>query len=153
MLGYRQISGELRLREVCRTSNSPTGDIAEYLFRETFDWELEPNSKAGYDAVCPKLGRIQIKSRFLAKSNSSRQAGDIRQLSDNKFDWLGGVVFGPEADILTGLMIPHAAVLKRALAIKHTNSSRIYLRDDWLQYDGVYSVRKQLGDKWAELNQ
>lgn len=42
---------ELRLREIIRSSNGPSGDYAEILFSRSFGWNLENNSSAGYDAV------------------------------------------------------------------------------------------------------
>lgn len=152
MLLYRQISVELRDRSVCRTGNSPTGDIAEHLFSQCFGWTLEANSKAGYDARCPKLGRIQIKSRFLSFGNASRQAGDIRKLDENAFDWLAGVVFSPRAEIELGVLIPHSAVKQRALSISSMNSSRIYLRGDWLALPIVKDVTSELASCWHKLN-
>lgn len=152
MLLYRQIGNELIGRDVTRTRNSPTGDIAEYLFKTAFGWDLEANSKTGYDALSSVYGRVQIKSRFLTQHNTSRQAGDIRQLDQKKFDWLGAVVFSKDAEIELGLMIPHEAVNARALTISHTNSSRIYLREDWLKFDGVFSVTDELRTSWEKIN-
>jgi hypothetical protein len=146
------IGDELRAREICRTSNNPVGDVAEFLFHRTFGWKLETNSKAGFDAVCPKLGNIQIKSRRVSLQNPSRQAGAIRNLDKGLFDYLAGVVFDHRYEVHIAMLIPHHLVVKQATDIYHTRSSRIYLRDDWLKIDGVQDLTGQVRNTWAAIN-
>lgn len=146
------IGDELRAREICRTSNSPVGDVAEFLFHRTFGWTLETNSKAGFDAVCPKLGKIQIKSRRVSVHNPSRQAGDIRNLDKRLFDYLAGVVFDHAYNVHVAMLIPHNLVVELATAIHHTRSSRIYLRDDLLSVSGVRDLTVEVRAMWLTLN-
>ena len=146
------IGDELRARKICRTSNNPVGDVAEYLFHVAFDWTLETNSKAGFDAICPKLGRIQIKSRRVSVHNPSRQAGDIRNLDKKLFDYLAGVVFDHSYGVHVAMLVPHQLVLERATDIHHTRSSRIYLRDDWLLINGVRDMTEEIKKAWASIN-
>lgn len=146
------IGVELRKREICRTSNSPIGDVAEYLLSETFGWSLEANSKAGFDAITQDDKKIQIKSRRVWAKNTSRQAGDIRNLDQHLFDELAGVVFDENYSVILAVIIPHYLVLEKALSITHSNSHRIYLRDDWVARDGVKDVTAVVGQKWEELN-
>ncbi|WP_325543195.1 hypothetical protein [Sphingopyxis sp.] len=145
------VGDELRSRQVCRTSNNPAGDIAEHLFSHTFGWELQNNSKAGFDAACGVRGRIQIKCRRVTGTNPSRQAGDIRDLERHRFDWLAGVVFDEGWDVILGMLIPHELVVQRALPITHSRSSRIYLQNDWLSVDGVVDVTGDLQQGWSLL--
>ena len=146
------IVAELKRRGVCRTSNSPIGDIAEHLFSNAFGWQLESNSKAGFDALDDLGQKYQIKSRRVSAGNQSRQAGDIRRLKDGLFDFVAGVVFSEECDVLLGLIIPHRLVAERASEISHSNSSRIYLRDDWVDTPGVRNVTGELREEWERLN-
>ncbi|AMO70653.1 DUF6998 domain-containing protein [Sphingorhabdus sp. M41] len=146
------IGVELRKRKICRTSNSPIGDVAEYLFSETFGWNLAVNSKAGFDAITQEGKRIQIKSRRVWAKNTSRQAGDIRNLSQHLFDELAGVVFDENYSVILAIIIPHHLVLEQALEITHSNSHRIYLRDDWVARDGVRDVTAVVRQKWEQLN-
>jgi hypothetical protein len=146
------IGDELRAREICRTSNNPIGDVAEYLFHRTFGWTLESNSKAGFDALCPKRGKIQIKSRRLSLQNPSRQAGDIRNLDKGLFDFLAGVVFDHAYGIHVAMLIPHRLIVAQATNIQYNRSSRIYLRDDWLDVSGVEDLTTQLRTAWAAIN-
>lgn len=149
---HAAIGDELYNRDVCRTSNNPLGDVAEFLFHKSFGWALEPNSKAGFDAICKKHGKIQIKSRRVSSRNKSLQAGDIRKLDEHLFDQLAGVVFDEKYDVKFAMLIPHSLIQNSALQIKHTNSYRIYLRPDWLQRAGVIDLTNKIRSTWHSLN-
>jgi hypothetical protein len=152
MQRHAAIGNELYHREVCRTSNNPLGDVAEFLFHKTFGWELETNSRAGFDAICKNFGKIQIKSRRISPRNNSLQAGDIRNLNNRLFDFLAGVVFNETYDVEFAMLIPHTLIEKSAINITHTNSSRIYLRRDWLEKDGVQDLTEEVRKTWRALN-
>ncbi len=145
------VSAQLRDRGYCRTGNNPGGDIAEHLFSQTFNWKLAANSNAGFDAACPDRGRVQIKSRRLNRPNASRQAGDIRDLALHKFDWLAGVVFGSDWEIVLGVLVPFELVAANSTYIKHTNSSRFYLRDSLIGMEGVEDVTGKLKASWNTM--
>ena len=149
---HSRVGDELRDRQACRTGNNPVGDIAENLFSKAFGWPLEPNSKVGFDARCSERGRMQIKSRRLSRFNSSRQAGDIRDLDQLKFDWLAGIVFLEDWSVHVAVLIPHALIMQKSIPIPHSRSSRIYLRDNWVAIAGVVDVTVQLRESWAELS-
>ena len=149
---HARIGDQLRAKEICRTSNNPVGDVAEFLFHRTFGWKLETNSKAGFDAVCPELGKIQIKSRRVSLQNPSRQAGDSRNLDKKLFDYLAAVVFDHAYNVHIAMLIPHRLVVERAKDIHHTRSSRIYLRDDWLGVSGVRDFTEPVRNTWGSIN-
>lgn len=46
LLLHGRIAEELRRRGITRTSNNPTGDLAEFLFCKAFGWRQHHNSKA-----------------------------------------------------------------------------------------------------------
>lgn len=48
---HAKVADEFRERGVTRSSNNPTGDLAEYLFCRAFGWDRAGNSKASIDAV------------------------------------------------------------------------------------------------------
>jgi hypothetical protein len=58
---HAQVSDELRVRGITRSSNNPAGDLAEYLFCKAFGWTQADNSKANIDAIAPDGTRYQIK--------------------------------------------------------------------------------------------
>lgn len=60
---YASILNRLNAGRIVRTYNSPVGDYAEWIVKETMNLILEPNSNAGYDAVDDTGIKYQIKSR------------------------------------------------------------------------------------------
>lgn len=48
---HAKLGDELRDRGITRSSNNPTGDLAEYLFCKAFGWTQAGNSHANVDAV------------------------------------------------------------------------------------------------------
>ena len=60
----------LRDREVIRSENQPTGDIAELLAHRMYGGELAANSTAGWDVQSEDGTKIQVKARrSLAKAS------------------------------------------------------------------------------------
>src|SRR3984885_2227777 len=90
---------ELRARGITRSSNSPAGDLAEYLFCKTFEWDRKDNSAAHIDAVGKDGRRYQIKARRVTRFNKSTQLSAIRNLADGQFDFLAGVLFGEDYSV------------------------------------------------------
>ncbi|WP_246763593.1 hypothetical protein [Rhizobium sp. 007] len=60
---HAAIMEELRGRNVLRSANNPTGDLAEYLFCAAFGWQQAANSVKGYDALDGAGIRYQVKGR------------------------------------------------------------------------------------------
>jgi hypothetical protein len=141
---HARLSDELRARGITRSSNNPTGDLAEYLFCKAFGWTRADNSKANIDALAPDGTRYQIKGRRLTRFNKSRQLSAIRDLDGAHFDMLAGVLFAEDYSVLRAAIIPHAAVVAHAVFVKHTNSHKFYLRDDVWQAPGVTDVTPKL---------
>jgi hypothetical protein len=83
---HAQVSEELRARGVVRSSNNPTGDLAEYLFCRAFGWKQASNSHPNADATGPDGTTLyQIKGRRWTPHNKSRQLGALRGLPDGGF--------------------------------------------------------------------
>jgi len=141
---YGDVMAELRRRGVVRTGNPPVGDYAELLFSKAFDWRLEGNSVAGYDAVDAQGWRYQIKGRRLAHDRASRQLSAIRKIDDLAFDYLAAVLFDPGFGIRRAAVLPHALVRARARKSEHTNSWIFYLDDRVLAAEGVRDVTDAL---------
>jgi hypothetical protein len=72
------VSEELRARGILRSSNNPTGDLAECLFCKAFGWKQAGNSNANVDAISRNGKRYQIKGRRFTHYNQSRQLSAIR---------------------------------------------------------------------------
>jgi hypothetical protein len=48
---HAQVADELRARGITRSSNNPTGDLAEYLCCRAYGWSQSGNSNRSIDAV------------------------------------------------------------------------------------------------------
>jgi hypothetical protein len=141
---HARLGDELRDRGVTRSSNNPTGDLAEYLFCKAFGWTQAGNSHAKIDAVSSDGKRYQIKGRRLTRQNKSRQLSAIRDLHGEHFDFLAGVLFNEDYTVLRAALIPHKVAIERAKFVEHTNSHKFMLRDDIWSADGVTDVTKEL---------
>ena len=141
---HSQVADELRERGITRSSNNPTGDLAEYLFCKAFGWEQAGNSQANIDAIAPDGTRYQIKGRRITRFNNSRQMSAIRDMAESRFDFLAGVIFKEDYTVLRAALVPHSVALERATYVKHTNSHRFLLRDDIWNAPGVRDVTSQL---------
>ncbi|WCT76416.1 hypothetical protein [Novosphingobium humi] len=142
---HADVADELRHREITRSSNNPAGDYAEYLFCKAFGWVQADNSVKSFDATDPATKmRYQIKSRRLTAPNTSRQLSALRNLKDQGFDYLAGLLFDRNYGIERAALIPYDQVLKLSKYGEHTNSWRFMLRDSvWLEA-GVIDVSDKL---------
>lgn len=139
---HAAIMEELRTRNVLRTANNPTGDLAEYFFCAAFDWVQESNSAKAFDATDENGTRYQIKGRRIHRRNGSRQLSAIRDLEG--FDILAAVLFDDDYRILRAALIPAAVVRDHSKFIEHTNSHKFLLRDAIWEASGVSDVTERL---------
>lgn len=142
---HADISEELRDRGVVRTSNNPTGDLAEYLFCRAFGWTQAGNSHPDADATAADGETLyQIKGRRWTRHNKSRQLGALRGLPDGGFHFLAAVVFSSDYTVHRAAIIPHALVHQNSTYIERTNSWRFLLRDAAWKWSGVEDVTAKL---------
>lgn len=141
---HAEVADELRKRGITRSSNNPTGDLAEYLFCKAFQWSSADNSHANIDAVGPDNLRYQIKGRRITRFNKSRQLSAIRDMAGSHFDYLAGVLFREDYTVFRAALVPHAVALTHATFVQHTNSHRFLLRDDIWRAAGVRDVTSEL---------
>lgn len=140
---HGQIAKELRNRGIVRSSNNPTGDLAEYLFCNAFHWKQESNSNAHIDATCRDGFRYQIKGRRVT-GNKSRQLSAMRDFDGEHFDFLAAVIFSEDYIIIRAAIIPRSVVLKQAKFVQRTNSHTFFLRDDVWNFSDVRDVTSEL---------
>jgi hypothetical protein len=133
---------ELRARNVLRSANNPTGDLAEYLFCAAFGWGQENNSAKAFDATGADGTRYQIKGRRIHRRNGSRQLSAIRD--PDGFDILAAVLFDDEFRILRAALIPARVVRDHSKFIAHTNSHKFLLRDAIWDVTGVIDATERL---------
>lgn len=135
---------ELRERGVLRSSNNPTGDVAEYLCCTAFGWALAPNSEKHFDATGQDGIKFQIKARRVTRHSNSRQLGALRDLDKIGFDHLAGVLFNENYTVLRAAIIPHQQILNGSKFVARTNSWRFFLRDEVWRWPGVKDVTEIL---------
>lgn len=141
---HSRVADELRERKITRTSNNPTGELAEYLFCKAFGWEQAANSQANYDAIDSNGVRYQIKGRRMTRYNKSRQLSALRDMAGGHFDYIAAVLFREDFTVVRAALIPHTVVLQRATYIQHTNSHRFLLRDEIWTIGEVRDVTSEL---------
>jgi hypothetical protein len=141
---HARISDELRSRGITRSSNNPTGDLAEYLFCRAFKWEQSGNSKANIDAIDQNGIRYQIKGRRITRFSKSRQLSALRDLGGAHFDYLAAVLFAEDYSVLRAAIIPHGVAMSRAVFVNRTNSHKFILRDDVWGESNVRDVTAEL---------
>jgi len=146
LLLHAKIADELRRRGITRSSNNPTGDLAEFLFCKAFGWQQADNSQANIDALGQDGTRYQIKGRRVTRHNKSRQLSAIRDMAGSHFDFLAGVLFDEDFTVMRAALIPHSIALVRSKHVEHTNSHRFLLRDSIWEAAGVRDVTKELRD-------
>jgi hypothetical protein len=119
---YDAVLGELRAREVVRSSNNPVADYSEWLAARALGLMLEGRSTTGFDGVCGEGRRYEVKGRRRTPHNDSVQLSAIRGLDKCHFDYLVGIVFRPDFTVDYAGKVPHAVVLERATYRSHTNA-------------------------------
>ncbi|HUD15511.1 MAG TPA: hypothetical protein VMQ56_17800 [Terracidiphilus sp.] len=155
---HPEIEGELRRRKIIRTANKPTGDYAELLFLTAFPrWKPAGKAQRGFDAIGPE-GRYQIKGRRII-GKGSRQLSAIRDLKDNHFDFLAGVLFNKDYSVDRVLIMPRAFILSLAdkkthiSYQRHTRSHLFQLVNEIWKVDGVKNVTNKLVNAEKLCNQ
>ena len=141
---YCEILRELRKRNLIRSTNNPVADIAETLVARALKLELAEGSTAGHDAIDRGGIRYEIKGRRITPENKSRQLSFIRGLDKDHFDFLVGVLFDEDFQILKACIIPRSTVQKLAKYVKHVNGWRLILADSVWHEAGVKDLSEAL---------
>ncbi len=135
---------ELRTRGVVRSSNNPTGDLAEFLFCRAFGWKQAEKSARSVDAIGTDGARYQIKGRRRTRYSQVRQLSAIRDLNDAPFNFLAAVLFEEDYAVRRAVIISCEWVVEKAAFVERTNSHRFFLRDDVWDYVGARDVTSDL---------
>ena len=143
---HSAVLDELHRRNVIRSKNNPTGDYAEWLVSTKLDLTLEKKSAKGFDATDPHGARYQIKGRRTTHDNKSTQLGVIRDLEENDFDFLVGVIFDANWQIRYAAKIPHQTVRELATFRKHVNGHIMHLRTNVFDHPNIEDITHKLRD-------
>jgi hypothetical protein len=127
---YDALLCELRDRHITRSSNNPAADYSEWLAARALGLTLQEKSTTGFDGVCAQGIRYEVKGRRRTPQNQSVQLSQIRGLDKKHFDYLIGIIYGPDFTIDYAAKIPHVVVSERAKYREHTNASILQLKPD-----------------------
>lgn len=144
LIAFGDILEELKEREIIKTRNNPVADYSEWLVSKSLGFSLQRNSNAGFDAIDRKGRKYQIKGRRLSDINRSRQLGVIRNLKDNKFNFLIGIIFDRKFTVLEAYKIPHDLISEYARFSSHQNGHILRLEGDVLTANGVERIDNKL---------
>jgi hypothetical protein len=141
---YAAILHALNRHGVVRSYNTPVADITEWLVSEHLGLALLPKSNKSVDAVDDCQLRYQIKGRWIAGRNKSKQLGAIRDLNSNPFDFLVAVVFDSDFVVDYAAIIPLQVVQRRCTPVSRTNSHRFSFTRSVLSEPGVIDITEKL---------
>lgn len=141
------------MRGVVRTRNNPVGDYTEWLVARALGLTLSANAASGHDAMDADGLRFQIKGRRISRTNQSRQLGVIRNYAQGEFDYLAGVIFDENYQVIEALLVPHAVVSEYAGYRQHVNGHVLQLKGAITRDPRVQSIRDVLIQKPAGLPQ
>ncbi len=148
---YNAIEERLQDKGVIRTKNNPVGDYAEYLFCNTFDWKQASNSQKSIDAINTQGTTYQIKARRQSRGIDSRQLSALRDLNENSFDYLAGLVFNPDYTVYKAAIIPIKVVVNLSTYVEHTNSWKFFLKDSVWNLPEVEDVTETIKIQSSKL--
>ena len=151
LLQYSQILRELKNRKVARSANNPVGDLAETLFINAFGLKYVKGSNKGYDATDKEEVKYQIKGRRITAENPSRQLSQIRDLENDHFDYLVGVLFDEDFKLMRACVIPIGTVRLLAKKQDWVNAWRIDLRDSLWNRPEVRDITRELAVEYEKL--
>ena len=140
---HNNVAQELRRRNITRSANNPTGDVAELLFCRAFNWTQEGNSKKGYDALDGAI-RYQIKGRRLNQGKGSRQLSALRDIDGKHFDYVGAILFNMDYTVWRAAIIPYDIIRANVRRSPHTNSHLFFLGDQFWDEPNVRDVTEEL---------
>ncbi len=139
---HAAIIDELINRNVVKTRNNPIGDYTEWLVSRRLGLDLQPNSRASFDAVDLIGTRYQIKGR--RDSGTHVQFSSIRNLDAKGFDFVIAIVFYDDYSIRLALKIPHKTIPEFAKYQEHTNAHNLILTDNSVEHPDVTDLRNHL---------
>jgi hypothetical protein len=92
-----------------------SGDYAEVLAARALGvTRNESGVQKGYDLYCPKLGRIEVRSRTLPRDGRKETRLEVPKEKANGFDIFVGILFAADISIIGGFLLPHDEVLALA---------------------------------------
>ena len=94
-----------------------TGDYAEILVAKALCAERNTSGvQKGYDLLCKKRGRIEVRCRVLPRDGRNEDRLEIPKAKINGFDVFAGVLFDADLSVIGGFTLPHGETIALASA-------------------------------------
>jgi hypothetical protein len=114
---YVKSRDALKEAGILRTERNLQGDYAEWLVAKKLKLTLsESTIQKGFDAIDIQGKTYQVKSRMVFAKDQSTSF-DFQSL-DHKFDFLIGVFFNKELEVIKIIKVPYEAVIENAIKNK-----------------------------------
>lgn len=111
---YVRSRDALKEAGILRTDRNLQGDYAEWLVAKKLNLTLsESTIQKGFDAVDADGKTYQVKSRMVY-ATEQHTSFDFQNL-DHEFDYLIGVFFNKDLDVIKIIKVSHEAVIKHAV--------------------------------------
>jgi hypothetical protein len=141
---HSEVLEELRVRNVVRSKNNPTGDYAEWLVSEKLGLKLVPNSSKGYDATDKRGRKYQIKGRRVTTGSNSPLLGAIRNYQQGDFDFLVAVVFEADWQVRCAAQVAHKDLEQFLTFRAHVNAHTMRFAPNLFQNRCVKNITDAL---------
>src|SRR5258705_13893481 len=122
---WTAIMRELRRREIIRSENNPTGDLAEGLVAGLYGVELETNSTAGYDLCLSDGTRMQVKAHRRTLRSKPSHYGLIRKLDADPFADLVAGNFNAEVTVESAFRMALDVIRRLGRFSNQSNARRL----------------------------
>lgn len=123
---WAAVMRELRRRDVVRTNNNPTGDIAEAIVHQYYGGTRGSSSEKGWDVKTPTGERLQVKSMRRVPGSKRRNLSPIR---DQDYEAVVIVIFDEDFNVTEGLRLDRATVEELFEVRTHVNGRIITVTD------------------------
>lgn len=133
---YATAMRELRVRDVLRTNNQPSGDYAEWLAHRALGGVLAPPAEKSFDLTMDDGALVQVKARTVSpKVKPGQLQTSVFRSWD--FDMAVFVQFA-EADyrVVRAALVPKEQVRESAMWSEHQNGWRVIMRPQLLSAPG-----------------
>ena len=92
-----------------------TGGYAELLVAKALGATRNISGvQKGFDITCQDRGKVEVRSRTLPRNGRNEDRIEIPEQKANGFDWLAGVLFGPDMTVIGGFLLPHDDAIELA---------------------------------------
>ena len=132
---YNKLRNELKIHNI-----GNTGHYAELIVANSIKAARNLNGvKKGFDIVCEKYGKIEVKSRTLPKKGTENRIS-IQKSKINQFNYLAYVLFDSDMNVKGGFLLPYSDVIS---LIENKKYARFNFKDVF-NHENAIDITKKL---------